>query len=235
MDKKMYESSVEELLAVDLPEQTRTYKVISHKNLIETTREAIDKMGFSIDREEYTQAKDGKQANGRYIISGDDKEMQLMLGWQNSYDKKLSLKFAIGAQIFICTNGSVRGDIGNFKKKHQGDVQEFAPLTISEDIKAASDIFYQLQGDRDRMKNTLLNKRDTAELIGRMYIEDMIITSTQLNVIKEQIIHPSFDYQASNTLWELYNHTTYALKESHPSNWLQQHIDVHDFMIKNLN
>jgi hypothetical protein len=81
------------------------------------------------------------------------------------------------------------------------------------------------------MKQVELTPRTRAELIGRMYIEETLIKSTQLNILAREIETPTHDYNAANTMWELYNYTTYALKSGHPSNWMEQHIDVHDFFV----
>ncbi len=95
-----------------LPEQTRTYKPVSHQQLIDLTLESIESAGFELDSERYSSARDGNVANGRYTIRNvADREMQLEIGWQNSYDKSMSLKFAIGARILICINGCLHGDM----------------------------------------------------------------------------------------------------------------------------
>jgi hypothetical protein len=155
----------------------------------------------------------------------------LQIGWQNSYDKTLSLKFAIGTRIFICQNGCVSGDFGTFKKKHKGDVQEFAPSAITEYIKRSGDVFTKMQKDRESMKQIEVSKRTSAELIGRMYLEEEIIHSTQLNIIKREMDNPSFDYGATGSMWELYNHTTLAMKELHPSTWMNSHMKAHSFFV----
>jgi glycyl-tRNA synthetase beta subunit len=36
-------------------------------------------------------------------------------------------------------------------------------------------------------------------------------------------------------MWELYNNVTFAMKQSHPSDWMQDHIDVHNFFINRTN
>jgi len=132
----MYNTTKLELLQVETPKDTRTWKPVGHKQIIETTLESIDKAGFIIDREYYTSARDGKQANGRYTIRNVvDNEMKLQIGFQNSVDKSLSIKYAIGSQVIICSNGMCIGDRGNFKRKHVGDIQEFSPIQISELIK----------------------------------------------------------------------------------------------------
>ena len=97
-----YNTTKEILLQTAVPQQTRTYKPVSHGQLIDLTLDGIEKAGFKLDKEMYSAAVDGKIANGRFTISNvQDSEMTLMIGWQNSYNKMLSLKFAIGAHIFI--------------------------------------------------------------------------------------------------------------------------------------
>ena len=154
-----------------------------------------------------------------------------MIGWQNSYDKTLSFKFAIGSQIFICSNGCVSGNIGSIKKKHKGNIQEFAPERIAEYIKFAADNFKQLQLDRDRMKNVEITKRTSAELLGRMFLDEEIITATQLGIVKRELEHPTHDYKCKNSAWELYNFTTFALKGEAPSEYIDTHSNVHEFFM----
>jgi hypothetical protein len=227
-----YSTTRDLLLRAELPEQTRTYKPISHQQLMDLTLESIYQAGFELDKEAYSSAVDGKVANGKYTIKNiADNEMQLQIGWQNSYNKSLSLKFAIGTRIFICENGCVSGDFGAFKKKHRGDVQEFTPSAITEYIKRAGDVFQKMQSDRESLKQIEVTKRMSAELVGRMYIEEEIIQNTQLNIIKREIENPSFNYGADGSMWELYNHTTLALKEIHPSLWMESHTKAHSFFV----
>lgn len=230
--KKSYVTAKDMLLTAEIPQETKTYKPISHQQLIDLTLESIHQAGFELDKETYSTAREGNVANGRYTITNvADSEMQLQIGWQNSYDKSMSLKFAIGTSIFICQNGCVSGDYGAFRKKHQGEIQTFTPNAITEYIKQAGDAFQKIQSDRENMKNIELTKRTTAELIGRMIIEENIIESTQLNIIRGQMDSPSFDYGAPNSLWELYQHTTYAMKEVHPSLWMRNHTNAHTFFV----
>jgi hypothetical protein len=232
MSTKTYQTTKYFLTGADVPRETKSYKPVSHGQLIDLTLESIHQAGFVLDTETYSSARDGKVANGRFAIRNvADKEMQLQIGWQNSYDKSLSLKFAIGTKIIVCSNGMVNGDYGAFKKKHEGDVQEFAPAKIVEYIKAAGDAFIKLQKEREAMKLIEIDKRITAELVGRMIIEQQFIESTQLNIIERELKHPTFDYNASGTLWELYQHTTFAMKEIHPSLWMGNHMQAHDFFV----
>ena len=157
--------------------------------------------------------------------------MQLEVGWQNSYDKSLTLKFAIGTRILICQNGSVSGDYGAFKKKHVGEIQTFTPTAITQYIKSAGDAFQRMQKEREAMKQIEITKRTKAELIGRMIIEEGFIQSTQLNIINGELSNPTHDYGAPDSMWELYNFATFAMKETHPSLWMKNHINAHKFFV----
>lgn len=226
----MYYTSKEQLALVPTPEQTATYKPVLHTELADITLNALDKAGFVLQSEEYTSSSNGRVANGLYTISNiQDNEMQVQIAWQNSYDKTLALKFAIGTRIFICSNGCVSGDMGAFRKKHVGDVQVFTPQSIAEYIKQSGDVFTRIQKDRDVMKDIRVSRRTSAELIGRMMIEESIIASTQLNIIKRELEKPTFDYGAPDSLWELYQHATFSMKTLNPSNWMSNHIKAHEF------
>lgn len=236
MDVQTYNTAKGALLAAPLPQQTKTYKPVSHEQLMDLTLESIHQAGFTLDQELYTSAREGKVANGKFTIKNiADTEMQLQIGWQNSYDKSLSLKFAIGTKIFICANGCVSGDYGAFKKKHVGEIQTFTPQAITEYIKHAGDAFTKMQLEREIMKNIELDRRTQAELIGRMIIEEKFIESTQLNIIRKELEHPTHNYGAENSLWELYQFTTYSMKEVHPSLWMNNHIDAHKFFTQEAN
>ena len=225
-----FNTTKELITNASVPVQTRTYKPVSHSSLIDLTLNSIEKAGFILDKETYSAARDGNVANGRFSISNvADSEMQLQIGWQNSYDRSMSLKFAIGTRILVCSNGCVSGDFGAFKKRHKGDIQHFTPGAIIDYIKDAGEAFTIMQQQRDMMKQVQITKRTKAELIGRMIIEEQFIQSTQLNIITRELKVPTHDYGAKDSLWELYNYTTFAMKETHPSQWMESHIKAHKF------
>lgn len=227
-----YNSTKDVLIRAQLPQQTRTYKPITHQQLIDLTLESIQQAGFALDKELYSSTIDGQVANGNFTISNvSDKEMQLQIGWQNSYNKTLSLKFAIGARIFICQNGSVHGDMGSFRKKHVGTVQEFTPAAITEYIKQAGDTFQIMQTERESMKQIEVSRRTQAELIGRLLLEEKLISTMQVNQIAAELTSPTYDYGAPGSMWELYQFTTQTMRETHPRFWINDHMQAHKFFV----
>lgn len=230
--KRIYGTTKELLTSVEKPKETRTYKPVSHDQLIDLTLESIYASGFKLDRETYTSSSNGDIANGRFSISNvADRDMQLEIGWQNSYNKTLTLKFAIGVRIFICQNGCVSGDYGAFKKKHVGEVQRFTPTAITDYINRAGESFKNMQDQRDVMKNIEVSDVRKAELLGKMLIEDCLINTNQITTIAKELKSPTHDYECKDSLWELYQHTTFAMKETNPRFWMDDHIKAHQFFI----
>lgn len=225
-----YTTTKQLLINTALPELTRTYKPVSHQEVMDLTLNSIYNAGYILDKESYQSTSEGQVAVGRYTIkSVADSEMQLQIAWLNSYNRTKKLTWGLGVQVFICQNGVISADMGSFKKKHQGEIQEYTPRAITEYIKQAEDVFTKLQVEREQMKQVEIDPRIISTLLGRMFYEEEFITSTQLNIIKRELSVPSFDYGCSNSLWNLYQDTTFSLKDIHPSLWMKNHLAAHQF------
>ena len=109
------------LRAIPLPTHGGQYAVVPHGTIIDETRNQFSIAGFEIERELYKTSLDGQIAQGVYHLKhGNDTDMGLMFAWSNSYNKQMRFKCAIGAQVFICMNGVVSGDLANYNRKHMG-------------------------------------------------------------------------------------------------------------------
>lgn len=224
------------LQAIPIPEDTNTYKHFSHIELDNLTKESLDKTNFQLVNSTYLTARDGQLAIGKYNINyGNDPDMNYMIIWQNSYNKQLSLKYVSGGQINICSNGLIFGDIDSyFHKKHQSDIQVITPEIVQNYISKGSEHFQELITLKEKMKDIEITKRTSAELIGRMLIEDKIINTTQVGIIRKEIENPSFNYDnlENKSVWSFMNQITFASKELHPSNYIKGHQDITNFLIK---
>jgi len=220
------------LFSTPVPPETRTYKPVSHKQLAKATLKAISDAGFELGVEEYYSSKEGQVATARYTINNvKDEDMQLEIGWQNSYDKTLSLKFAIGTRIMICENGCVSGNFGSFARKHMADIQTFAPEEMKEAILNAARVFDRMVEDKEMMKRHTIGEERQLELAGKLFFQNDAFGSTQMNIVAEQLKRPSFDYGAHGSIWEIYQYITYSMKELHPRLWMEAHIEVHKFFL----
>lgn len=224
----------ENLRAIPLPNHGGQYAVIPHGDIIDETKRQLNAAGFAIDKELYKTSLDGQIAQGVYHLQyGNDTDMGLMFAWSNSYNKQQRFKCAAGAQVFICMNGVVSGDLSNFNRKHMGkNAMQDVINSIQEQISKASVHFDNLVKDKDMLKNVILTPRLKGKILGELFANDEILTLTQVGIVKREMDKPTHHYNADvNSAWTMYNHITFALKESHPGHFINDHQKVHQYFV----
>ena len=155
-----------------------------------------------------------------------------MFAWTNSYNKQIRFQCGIGAYVFVCNNGMVAGDMSTYARKHTGNADSEAFNQIMSQIKNANKHYTKLVNDKDSMKNVTLSNKEQAELVGRLFIEEELVDSSQVSCIKKEMGKPSYQYGVGqDTAWAFYNHVTHALKMSHPRSWMSDQQKFHEFMI----
>lgn len=224
---------IENLKEIPISYQGSRYAPVTHKEVIETIEEQLDKENMKYTSFWPSTGNGGKQCILHYGFNPEGRELGFQLSFKNSVDGTMSFGLATGAQVMICSNGCVYGSSFRYKRKHMGSAKQEIIESIKIGLSKAIEEMELQYRNMERMKEVKVDKRIQAELIGRMYIEEGIIQSHQLSMLKNQLIQPSHDYGAENTMWELMNHTTYALKQSPPLSWLRQHQQVGDFMLTN--
>ena len=224
------------LVAAPLPNHGKTYTVIPHKDVIETTKALLDNNGFRITKELYRANMNAKVAQGVYhLASTKDEEMGMMFAWTNSYDKSTRFQCAVGAFVNVCSNGMLCGDMANYARKHTGKADHDIHAQISSQIKSADKYFDKLIDDKNQMRKIFLPKKQQAELVGRLFLDEEIIDASQVSVIKAEMKDPSYHYSADlNNAWTFYNHVTHSFKKSHPRTWMSDQVKFHEFMTAEL-
>lgn len=212
-------------------ERTESYTPITHKQVIELINDTAKANNVQILSADYYATQDCKIAEGHYKLGYRDSEMELNLVWQNSTNKQVSFKSALGAKVMVCENGCVWGDQGYFKRVHTGDADVYAEEQVKQLIKSAESTFIKYQDLRTNMRSIVAPKIEYKELAGVMFF-DGLITSDQINIIKDQFEKPSFDYgkESEGTVWEFYQHITHSFKVVSPRNYLPKQIKVGEFL-----
>ncbi|MBI3233147.1 MAG: DUF932 domain-containing protein [Bacteroidetes bacterium] len=218
-----------ELLQVQPPMVTTSYQPVSHGILIDTVGEKLYKHGLNISKKRFSANHSGSQMFAVYDLEHSRHETTLNIGFRNSYDKSLPVGMVAGGTVIVCSNLMFKGEI-KMVRKHTKHVFQDMETIVEEVISKAVFQYEQLEEDKETMKLRLLSKREMAELAGRMFIEDGLVNPTQMNILAREIQHS--ENFGGNSVWDLYNHTTEALKRSHPSQAMQDHIKVHDFMMQ---
>lgn len=220
-----------DIFNVPLPQKTDTYIPVSHEYLINEVKEQLDKKGLSVERSKYYVSHGGNRLIGYYDIRvGGNEELGLRLGFRNSYDKSMSVAIVSGAQVWICSNGLVSSDGISFIRKHTGNVIKEVNQTIKDSMSQLEDTFLGLARQVENMKNIGVSKKDAASLYGRAFLLSDLFSLKQLISIKNELNKPTFPEFKEDSLWSVYNHATYVLRDSGMSNYLQQHIEWHKYI-----
>ena len=205
------------------------YSPFTHAQVIELVDEYLDVNRLSIVKESYLHSSSGQRAIGRVALQTGNSNFTYELSWKNSLDGSMRFGLCSGIHTFICSNGSVYGDLNSFKMKHMGK----SSMLIEDNLKMCIDEILPAielhQTRTDRLREITVTKQTVAQLCGELYISDSIIKSTQLSILKKEIEHPSYNYDCEGTALEFYEHVTYAVKETDPLNWHKTHIQVSNF------
>lgn len=221
----------EQLNPCQVTYQGNAYSPITHKQVIETIGEYLYNKGITVKSENYLAASQGQRAIGRLAIGYGDNECGYEISWKNSLDGSMSFGICSGMHTFICSNGSVYGDISAYKRKHSGNANQQILGEIEKAVNLIEQTVKLHIERRNRMKEMEISKRTIAELCGKMFIEEEIITSTQLGIIKKEIENPSFNYCCDGSVWQFYNHCTHATKETTPMSWHKTHQKLGDYFV----
>lgn len=228
--------TLEQINNTPLPEYDNSYTVIPHGDIIDQIKTKLANHGMHVANEIYTGNIGNQIITGKFNIQSDlDPDLGLMLAFGNSYNKQRKFKVSIGGNVFVCDNGMIMGDMNNFSRKHTGNAREEALVAIDLQIKEAEEHFQILCQQKNQLKEVTISKKLQAELSGRLFMQDEIITLSQLSVIKQELEKPSYDYGVNEESgWYFYNAVTHALKKSHPVCWIEDHEKVHEFFVNEL-
>lgn len=233
-----YYTTSEYLKNVKVPIQTSTYKPVAHSIVIDTIEETLYKSNINILNKKFLSTNKGNQATFHYTLDlSDDKEQAIQIIAQNSYDKSLSFKLVSGSQVIVCSNGVVHSNTGDaFKKKHVGEIQTLTPAKIHEYIYNSQQYFDNYISKRELLKNYELKENAIPELVGKLFLDEKVLNTEQLNILKKEINDCSYNYNCDkNSGWQFYNNVTAALRSSHPSLWVKNHIQFDEFINYQLN
>jgi hypothetical protein len=239
MPKKLGTVDRSVLTAAALPPATKTYTVISHSFIINTIVQALEDNGFELNGEEYKCTTDANVASGTFMITyAGDEDLNMMYSFNNSYDKSLRFRAAIGAQINV--NGSYMvGNTDSWIRKHTGTADQEAHDLINDHIANASMYFDQLVQDKENMKQMVISKSEFGAILGELFIKDHL-TVDQISHCRKQFMGASFSYEEMPSkhninLWTAYMIIADALRQSHPAKWMSAQVATHLYFVSKYN
>ena len=223
--------SLDDLRMIPLPNETRTYKPVSHYDLAVNLGEVSGGLlrGYELDKAQYGLAREGQQMFAVHTYrNGTSSSMGLSIGFRNSYDKSMSVGIAIGATVFVCDNLALTGEIAIMRKHTQNVWNDLEELTITT-IYRSQHNFTRIVEDAEEMRGRYLGNDDAFRLLGLLYGND-VITPRQIPVVKKEWLNPTHEAFGERSAWSFYNACTEALKSSPPNKIMEKHISLHEIL-----
>lgn len=224
-----------ELLEIIPEKRTSRYGIIPHSVFLEEMQDGIKSNGWEIHTKRYLTNDKGSCLSGVYGLKKpvDDLssiEVTPSITFVNSYNGSRKAECRASAMVLVCKNGMcVSTENGYVSKKHIGDkALPYFREHLSLVINGIDKEFDRVLTNIEEMKATFLTKKDVATLIGDMFVNEQLITSTQLGIISKEI--RMSEHFKDGSLWSLYNNITEGLKSSHPIFYDKQHIKLHSYI-----
>lgn len=219
-----------ELLACPVPASTRTYAPVSHLGLIEAVKEELDKRGLVLKDERYQHNRNGQQLFGHMTVGGGNGEQDLALGFRNSYDKSLLLGAAAGARVIVCSNLMFAGDFKVQAMHTPSGLSAGLQSLVRGVVDNLEGQFKRIQLDTEKLKQVEVNPRLIHEILGELFYSESVVSEAQLRIIRGELKEQT--NFGNNTLWDIYNHTTEALKTTPSGLVIGRHIEAHQFYMQ---
>ena len=197
------------------PPKTNSYTPVHHENLMGVVLGRLDAAGFSTTSINTDQSMDGNLINCHMGIERDYEgiEFNQEFVFMNSYNKTKPVLFASGARVFVCENGMIISE-ATAVRKHTVNVWDDVVSKCDEAINQMEINWDKTLNDVSLMKETEISPIKRAELLGLMFVNEGILSSTEINTIIREIKSPTFSEFTDDSLWSLYNACTFAMKDA---------------------
>lgn len=222
-----------ELENIPVPQETPSYKPVSHHQLTDTILTIGQDLltDYTLVGEDYAISRQGQQLfaclkfQNKKSFDIAHTEMAMSVAYRNSLDKSMSIGMAIGAQVFVCDNMALRGDICVMKKHTLNVWQGLENLAIQTFYKAQKNHQLIIQ-DSERLKRITLDNNQAYQQMGVLF-GNGIVSPRQLPVLRQNWLRPQHEDFQPRTMWSLYNSATESLKSCPPMTIIEKHQELH--------
>ena len=224
-----HRAGLSDVLAVPVPEKTKTYHPVAHGELIEFIRERVRvTLGLQIKQEGYGLSRKDQQMFGVMTLDTGNPDNGLSIGLRNSYDKSLSVGISSGAQVFVCDNLCFSGDAMVVLRKHTLNVWKDISINVDKALHGSEMHYREMNRQLDAMKHIPLSLDTGFDLIGRALGYD-VLKPQQATVALRDWKNPRHQDFEEQTLYSLYNCFTEALKKGPAGETMDRHSTAHAF------
>jgi hypothetical protein len=224
--------SREELKALPVPEETRTFKPIPHIEVVESLIEALGFRYISVIRDEYAVSPDGMKMFGVLDLETSFEGCRFAIGVRNSNDKSLRLALTSGIRVLVCSNLAFQGEFTPVLAKHSKNFSIIDSLAIGVDRIQRN--FEPLRQQVERWQSRQITDEQAKLVIYRAFVEgDLSVPRALARDVHRNYFEPAHAEFTPRTMWSLSNAFTSALKSLDPIPFFQATAKLGAFLQSN--
>lgn len=225
-----------EVLAVDMPQHTRSYQPVSYSQLLDYVEGQIKQLGFPIISSAFALNRGGKHMFAKWILDvTETPEHGLSIVCRQSINKQFKLAVAGGVNTFVCDNQSISGAAFTSMKKNTPNGWNNFRMTMLDQLDAFHTAYHgevrELQSWDDITVSEDEGYRELGYMIGKGKIKPVPFGEALREWRK-----PTHEEQAARTLGNLYNAVTAGLKKTPqaalPENSIAAHQHFRDLYLQ---
>lgn len=207
------QATLKKVYSVETPQKTDTWTPISHKFLIEQTKEKLDASGFDVVAENHNLARFGQRYFGLMQVQDrnapENPDRATVVGLRNGHDKCFPAGIMAGDAPFVCSNLVFNNEIV-IARRHTKNI---------DNVNIAGNIFHKIanaigqlreswQSQEKRVQSykgyDLGSNREANDLIIQAY-QNGACSKTQIADIVDQWNTPNHSEFLDRNLYSLYN------------------------------
>lgn len=228
---------------VPVPETTRSYTPMPHGDLIDTIEVQLKHHlpQYYVANKQYGLAREGEQLFGLMTLKKNDcdiidaeiveDDIDLSIGFRNSYDKSMSVGIVGGAKVFVCDNMMMTSDAVKFMKRHTKNVLKEFDYMLWTNLPELQGQFVTMKDAKASLQDVEIEHEQGYEFLGRMF-GHKLLTPVQMSSATADWRESTYDVFKPRTAWSLYNATTWGLKKGSPSLAIQRYCNAHDWFME---
>lgn len=200
------------------PPPTDSYQPVHYQTLagmVEKRAEDVLGHKYEMIDSQYMLARDDQHFFGLITMKNSSTDMNLAIGYRNSYNKQLSVSLACGSQVVVCSNLMITGDVFVMRKNTKNALPDLKAL-ITDAVLSADFSFDVAKDIKDKSERIPLDDNKAYKLLGLCFGHN-ILGTRQMKRALEEYRKPSYDHGLESG-WTMYNAITEALKSSQLSN-----------------
>lgn len=204
-----------EVRALTLPAhvvKTPSFQPLSHGEALTEIDKALGKAGLEIARDDsgthrkrFTVTADGARMYATLpLTTRIDESSRLMIGIVNSWNKSKALRIAFGAEVFVCTNGSIFAEkvIG---RKHTTKIIDDLPGLMSAALEQTKTYVEHQTNFFKRLREVTLTDSEANDFIVQSALDHECITRGEIADVVDEWRKPRYEDFAPRNAWSLHN------------------------------